>query len=281
MKYFKVLKNITQQKFPSNPAPIEGRVVLFDSLLTPPQVDTIVQLETKKFIQMIVDKTYNYHLALGGSIPYIALKEVIDNTIHATFQGVIVTVFPCGNGIRVSDSGPGIQNKSKAKQLGFSTATNSLRPYIRGIGSGLPLADQLIRQIGGKLTIEDNLVSGTVVTLWGPLTTPKQENNLIPALTEGAAAVDGEQYVDSSIGGNFWQEITQRQRLILMALYKNGPLGPSRIAELINTSPSSAYRDLVVLTELGLVANSEGGKRILSSSVLTLFAEDKLDIGDR
>ena len=40
-----------------------------------------------------------------------------------------------------------------------------MRRYIRGVGSGLPYAQQYMEDKGGSLTIEDNIAGGTVVTI--------------------------------------------------------------------------------------------------------------------
>ena len=43
-----------------------------------------------------------------------------------------------------------------------------MKRYIRGVGSGLPYAQQYMEDHGGTLTIEDNMNAGTVVTISMP-----------------------------------------------------------------------------------------------------------------
>ena len=77
-----------------------------------------------------------------------------------------------GNTIRFSDQGPGIKQKDLALEYGTSSATEEMKHYIRGVGSGLPYAQQYMVDKGGSLDIEDNLGGGTVVTI---STHPREE----------------------------------------------------------------------------------------------------------
>ncbi len=43
-----------------------------------------------------------------------------------------------GNTIRFADQGPGIAHKDLVQEPGFSSATEPMKRYIRGVGSGLP-----------------------------------------------------------------------------------------------------------------------------------------------
>ena len=49
-----------------------------------------------------------------------------------------------GNRIIISDQGPGINDKDKAFLPGFSSASKSMKKYIRGVGSGLPIVRETI-----------------------------------------------------------------------------------------------------------------------------------------
>ena len=55
--------------------------------------------------------------------------------------------------------------KERAFLPGFSTATDDMRRYIKGVGSGLPIVKECMSFSGGTVTVEDNLDRGTVVTL--------------------------------------------------------------------------------------------------------------------
>ena len=95
----------------------------------------------------------------------MVIREIVENFIHAYFQSPTITILDGGNTIRFSDQGPGIQEKDLALEYGTSSATEEMRQYIRGVGSGLPYAQQYMEDKGGSLTIEDNIAGGTVVTI--------------------------------------------------------------------------------------------------------------------
>jgi len=48
---------------------------------------------------------------------------------------------------------------------GFTSASQSMKKYIRGVGSGLPIVKEVIVFSGGSIDVEDNIRSGTVVSL--------------------------------------------------------------------------------------------------------------------
>lgn len=95
----------------------------------------------------------------------IAIKEVVENLLHADIQEAVITILPDGNTIRVSDQGPGIPDKEKAFLPGFTTASSKMKEIVRGVGSGLPIVKDSMRSIGGTILIEDNLKQGCVITL--------------------------------------------------------------------------------------------------------------------
>ncbi|MFR3272949.1 MAG: ATP-binding protein [Slackia sp.] len=101
----------------------------------------------------------------GGAIPYTVIREVSENFIHARFCEIVVSIYDGGNTIRFSDQGPGIPQKEKAQMPGFSSATDPMKQYIRGVGSGLPLVKEYLSFSHGRITIEDNLRTGAVVTI--------------------------------------------------------------------------------------------------------------------
>ncbi|GAG73600.1 unnamed protein product, partial [marine sediment metagenome] len=88
---------------------------------------------------------------------YVVIKEIVENLIHANFNEVVVSIYKDGNVIRISDQGPGITDKKKAILPGFTTAKEDMKRYIRGVGSGLPIAKESIELSGGSMNIDDNL----------------------------------------------------------------------------------------------------------------------------
>ena len=91
-------------------------------------------------------------------------RELIENLVHASFAGVVITILDGGNTLRVSDQGPGIPDKDAALRPGFTSADATAKRYIRGVGSGFSVVTETLAGLGGTLEIEDNLGRGTVVT---------------------------------------------------------------------------------------------------------------------
>jgi predicted HTH transcriptional regulator len=59
-------------------------------------------------------------------------------------------------------------------------------------------------------------------------------------------------------------EISERQEKVLMTVLEYGEIGPSTVAEHLEISVSTAYRDLSLLQDQGLLHGDESGKRVIS-----------------
>lgn len=219
------------------------RIAVYDTLTAPPRVITVPESRLPDLIDALATRTYDLAHQQGSRVPYSVLREIIENLIHAYFSDVVITILDNGNTIRIADHGPGIADKDKALRPGFTTATGELKRFIRGVGSGLPIAKESLELMEGMLSIEDNLGQGTVVTLKLP---PKP-----PAVAAGPAT--GEKL-----------SLSERQLKILFLLLELGPCGPSRVANELSFSPSTAYRELVALESYGLVQADSSGRRSLT-----------------
>ncbi|MGE5509426.1 MAG: ATP-binding protein [Chitinophagales bacterium] len=173
----------------SNPAgaridqgPLEARLALYLTAEELPQVMVLTADDPLSLMDLLCKKTLQASHERGGVIPLLALREIVENLLHASFRDVVVSVLVDGS-VVVSDHGPGIPDKEQALRPGFTTASASFRRYIRGVGSGLCVAQESLRAIGGQLAIEDNLSGGTVVTLMVPRRhhTPAPAAPAIPA----------------------------------------------------------------------------------------------------
>ncbi|MDI6871666.1 MAG: ATP-binding protein [Bacillota bacterium] len=142
-------------------------MALYETHNDVPQVVALAADDCLSLIDDVCKKTLHASQERGGVIPLLALREIIENLLHASFRDVVVSVLPDGSVI-VSDHGPGIPDKESALRPGFTTASRVLRRYIRGVGSGLTVAQESLRAIGGSLRLEDNLGGGTVVSLLVP-----------------------------------------------------------------------------------------------------------------
>jgi hypothetical protein len=228
----------------------EVRLAVYDSLLAPPQVISLSAEDFNELVGELASKTHNYARERGGKIPFVVIREIVENLIHAYFQDAVVTIMDDGNTIRISDQGPGIRDKDRAFLPGFTTATREMRQLIKGVGAGLPVAREQLAFLGGAISIEDNLEHGTVVTL------------RVGAAPRGAPGPSLPPTLPDRVRDT--PRITDRQRKALLLIAELGSAGPSTIAKELGVSISTAYRELDVLAKIQLVASRGAGKRTLT-----------------
>jgi hypothetical protein len=226
------------------------RIAIYDTLTSPPRVVSVEEEELPGLIASLATETYRYCREQGGQVPYTVIREIIENLIHASFEDVVVTVLDGGQVLRISDHGPGIRDKDRAVQPGFTTATSDQRRFIRGVGSGLPIALESLAFLQGVLTIEDNLGGGTVLTI----NLPRQAER-VPVPTRPDPSV----------------KLTTRQKRILVLLMELGAAGPTSLAHELGIAPATAFRELGLLQKAGLVHSSSDGKRTLTEEGVSLL----------
>jgi DNA-binding transcriptional ArsR family regulator len=110
--------------------------------------------------------------------------------------------------------------------------------------------------VGGSVTIEDNIGGGTVVTISVPVEGEKGSSESEKAPEKSIQR----RYPDAVPRIN----ISERQQKVLITVLECGEVGPSTVAEQLEMSVSTAYRDLSVLEEHGLVITEDSGKRVIS-----------------
>ena len=242
------------------PTPVGGgeeqevRLAIYDSPAAQPQVVSLHGDDFHALIGEIAARTYGVSRERGGRVPYVVIREVVENLIHAYFQNATVTIMDDGNTIRISDQGLGIANKDLAFLPGFSTATAEMRRMIRGVGSGLPVAREQLTLLGGTMTIEDNLDQGTVVTL-----SLRREAPGLPLSADRPA--------------RHRPEVSPRQKKVLLLIAELGAAGPMAIAKEIDISHSTAYRELQALQSLNLATGKGRGKRTLTEEGIAYLDE--------
>ena len=215
-------------------------VAVYDDMKAAPRIITVDPAPTNEFIESLASTINEQRLALGGEIPYTAIREVTENFIHARFNEVVVSVLDGGNTIRFCDQGPGIEDSAKAMLPGFTSASSGMKSYIRGVGSGLPLVREYMEISDGKITIEDNIHSGAVVTI---------------SLVKDKAAETPHVPMPP---------LNERQRAALLYLKDNGTVGNKELADYLQIGGSSAHNVLQQLAEMGLVETTYKSKRILT-----------------
>jgi hypothetical protein len=225
------------------------RIAIYDTLTSPPRVIAVEESDLPALIASLAEKTYHHCRQQGGQVPYSVIQELIENLLHAYFRDVVVTILDSGQTIRISDHGPGVDDKDRAFQPGFTTATSYQRQIIRGVGSGLPLARESLQFLRGILTVEDNLGGGAVFTI------------KMPTPSAAGAPVSGPPDI----------RLTNRQTKVLVLLMELGSAGPTAIAKELGFSPATVFRELVVLQDMGLIHSLGDGKRALREEGLRLL----------
>lgn len=142
-----------------------ARIAVYDDVAAAPRVVMVAPQDIRSYLEEITATVNKLAQEQGGAIPFTVIRECVENLIHAYFQAPTISILDGGNTIRFSDQGPGIPNKRLALEYGTSSATESMKRYIRGVGSGLPYASQYMADKGGTLTIEDNISGGCIVTI--------------------------------------------------------------------------------------------------------------------
>jgi anti-sigma regulatory factor (Ser/Thr protein kinase) len=232
----------------------EVRLAVYDTPLAAPQVVSLRGDDFHLLVGELAARTYEVSRERGGRVPYVVIREIMENLIHAYFRNATITILDEGNTIRVADQGPGIPDKERALRPGYSTATAEMRRYIRGVGSGLPVANEQMAFLGGTLTIEDNLEQGTVITL----SVRREAPAAVPA---------GEPPARRS------PDVTPRQKKVLLLIAELGAAGPTTIAKELDISHSTAYRELQALRDLNLVTGRGRGKRTLTEEGIAYLDE--------
>lgn len=142
-----------------------ARIAVYDDAAAAPRVVVVEPKDVRDYLEEITLQVTQLAQGQGGTIPFMVIREIVENFIHAYFLEPTISILDHGNTIRFSDQGPGIAEKERALQYGTTSATEEMRRYIRGVGSGLPYVQQYMIDKGGSIEIDDNIAGGTVVTL--------------------------------------------------------------------------------------------------------------------
>ena len=207
-----------------------ARVAVYDNMKTTPRVIQIPGGPTHQYIEQIASTTYQNAKDSGGLIPYTVIREVSENFIHANFKEIVVSILDKGNTIRFSDQGPGISQKDLAQQPGFTSAKEPMKRYIRGVGSGLPIVKDYLNLSHGYIKIEDNVNSGSVVTI-----------SLVPT------------YEDAGQPSEELPSLTDNEQMILKALLPQNVMGVTEMNHATGIAVASIYTAFSKMEEKGLV----------------------------
>src|SRR5512145_866740 len=112
--------SLTPPVSPVRPAPTEplgARVAVYAAAGDPPLVDELRDHDPVALIEALCDA-----VAERSALPEPAVREVVENLVHAGFRDAVVSVLDGGATVRVADHGPGIADPALALQPGFSGA---------------------------------------------------------------------------------------------------------------------------------------------------------------
>lgn len=240
-----------------------ARIAVYDDLKAPPKILEIRPDLTNNYIEKLSSSVYDEANKKGGKIPYTVIREICENFIHAHFSEIVVSILDNGNTIRFADQGPGFIDKTNAQLPGFTSATESMKQYIRGVGSGLPTVKDYLQYSQGYLKIDDNLNNGAVVTI-----------SLLENL-KNSSAFSKKDKDKSNI--NYLNKMKQlspnlnlREIEILKLFLSEGPLGVTEIHNNTNIPPSSIHQILIHLQQSGLIEQLPNKKRILTDLGFTI-----------
>ena len=225
-----------------------ARIALYDDLQSAPRITKIEPARTNDYIGKLAATIHEQSKLAGGKIPYSVILEVAENFIHAQFREVVVSILDDGNTIRFADQGPGIANKEKAREPGFSSAIEPMKEYIRGVGSGFPIVCDYLDRQEGSIMIEDNLTSGAVVTI--SLATPHAEPVEQPP---------AQPYHIPKI------PLSARQEQYLKLLYSEGELRVTDFMQMTGDGNSTVSNNLDKLRQSGLVEQLPNKRRVLTN----------------
>ncbi len=240
-----------------------ARIALYDNLRSAPRIIEIQPAETSQYIENLASRIYEQAKMAGGEVPYTVIREVSENFIHARFKEIIVSILDGGNTIRFADQGPGIHNKEKAQLPGFSSAIEPMKHYIRGVGSGLPIVKEYLGFSNGRITIEDNLGAGSVVTI-SLVEDPAESTafDRLPAVSAQPGMAPRKQRPAKP--QVVIPPLSPREREFLPIFLSEGALGVTEVSKLTNVPQSSTYVALKKLEEAGLLEKTFNQKRTLT-----------------
>lgn len=241
-----------------------ARIAVYDDAAAAPRVVVIDPTDVRSYLEEITSEVSRLSREMGGHIPFMVIREVVENLIHAYFIEPAISILDGGDTIRFADQGPGIKEKDRALEYGTTSATEEMKRYIRGVGSGLPYAQQYLRDHGGTLEIEDNISGGTIVTISMEKQAPVQA---APVGVQPAVAMAAP--VAAPIAPAI--TLSARGEKIVAYLAAHESVGPKELMQAYGASQSTWTRELQALEEAGVVSKRGGQKRYLTQFGATLI----------
>lgn len=257
-----------------------ARIAVYDDKSAAPRVVLVEPKDVRSYLDEIAATVNQLAHEQGGKIPFMVMREIVENFIHARFVAPTISIMDNGNTIRFSDQGPGIKEKNRALEFGTSSATEEMKSFIRGVGFGLPYAQQYMVEKGGSLTLEDNISGGTIVTL----STRRSKDAHIQTLPTQEDAeemtVNQEEQAISRVSHIVPQQpvtqlpnlvLTDRAKLVLQYLSEHEWVGATELTSAYGLSTPTWSRELKSLVNIGIIGKS-GQKYKLTTIGETLLS---------
>lgn len=239
-----------------------ARIAVYDDKSAAPRVVLVEPKDVRSYLDEIAATVNQLAHEQGGKIPFMVMREIVENFIHARFVAPTISIMDNGNTIRFSDQGPGIKEKNRALEFGTSSATEEMKSFIRGVGFGLPYAQQYMVEKGGSLTLEDNISGGTIVTL----STRRSKDAHIQTLptqedAEEIAINQAEQSILRATHTVSQHPVTQlpnlvltdRAKLVLQYLSEHEWVGATELTSAYGLSTPTWSRELKSLVNIGII----------------------------
>lgn len=244
-----------------------ARVAVYDDAAAAPRVVVVDVSDVRSYLEEVTTTVSRLAHEQGGTIPFMVIREIVENYVHAYFASPTISILDGGNTIRFSDQGPGIAEKDRALEYGTTSATEEMKRYIRGVGSGLPYAQHYMADKGGSLQIEDNIQGGTVVTISVRSEADARE---VTGVRDGSrpsqAAPTGDEGLPKVATTPGLPELTlsEREQQALDHLAAHGAAGPTDLTRALGASGPTWSRTLQALAQRGLTLK-EGQKYHLTA----------------
>ncbi len=240
-----------------------ARIAVYDDKAAAPRVVLVEPKDVRAYLDEIAATVNRLAHEQGGQIPFMVMREIVENFIHAHFVAPTISIMDNGNTIRFSDQGPGIKEKNRALEFGTSSATEEMKSFIRGVGFGLPYAQQYMVEKGGSLTLEDNISGGTIVTLSTrrskdahiqTLPTQEEVEDSLSVTQEPAAYQSITLPVSEKIAPQLPNLVlTDRAKLVLQYLSEHEWVGATELTTTFGLSTPTWSRELKSLVNIGII----------------------------
>ena len=233
-----------------------ARIAVYDDPTITPRVVLVEPKDVRDYLAELTETVTKLAKEQGGLIPFMIIREIVENYIHAYFIAPTISILDGGNTIRFSDQGHGISEKERALEYGTTSATEDMKRYIRGVGSGLPLAQQYMLDKGGSLTIQDNISGGVIVTI----STRPESSVSIPL---SPISPDNQEEYSEPTTKTPQVDISERGQIVMSYLATHEEVGPTDLLREFGASQPTWSRELQHLEDLGLLIK-RGQKRHLT-----------------